>query len=72
MDDQIKQHQRLARKGGDPQESGNFGVDMHNHKNNANSEPKVARKKALSESERGVPGGRSYHPEPNHGPTKSP
>ena len=63
MDDQIKQHQRLARNGGDPQESGNFGaVALSSGK----AQPKPARG-TLSESQRGIGKAAGYHPEPDHG-----
>ena len=67
MDDQIKQHQRLARKGGDPQESGNFGFAAFDSYTRPNSEPKGGRK-SLKDGERGVGKTRGYHPEPDHGP----
>lgn len=65
MDDQIKQHQRLARNGGDPQESGNFGVEnMHSYQRQTQAKPARG---TLTESQRGITKARGYHPEPDHG-----
>ena len=65
MDDQIKQHQRLARNGGDPQEAGNFGAQgLTSYVGKA--QPKPARG-TLSEGQRGIGKAAGYHPEPDHG-----
>lgn len=68
MDDQIKQHQRLARQGGDPQESGNFGVKPFNDSHKPNSEPKGGKTREMKDGQRGIMKTRGYHPEPDHGP----
>ena len=67
MDDQIKQHQRLARNGGDPQESGNFGTEaLTSYAGKA--QPKPARG-TLKDSQRGISTPKGYHPSPDHGST---
>lgn len=64
----IKQHQRLARHGGDPQEHESFGVLPHNHSHKPHSEPKGGRKALKSDHERGIRKPNGYHPQPDHGP----
>ena len=64
----IKQHQREARHGGDPQEHTNFGVQPHNHTHKPHSEPKGGRKALKGDHERAIGKAHGYHPEPDHGP----
>jgi hypothetical protein len=65
----IRQHQRLAREGGDPQEHTDFGVLPHNHSHKPHSEPHHGKKKHMHDKHRAIPqhdGG--YHAHPDHGP----
>jgi hypothetical protein len=64
----IKQHQREARHGGDPQEHTDFGVKPHNHTHKAHSEPEGGKKKHMHDGKRGIPKHNGYHPQPDHGP----
>ena len=64
----IKQHQRLARHGGDPQEHENFGVEQFDHTHKPHSEPKGGRKGHMKDHERAIGRHRGYHPQPDHGP----
>lgn len=63
MDSGLKQHQRLARSGGDPQESGNFGAESPFRPVRGESIPRGN----LKEGARGISRPRGYHPEPDHG-----
>ncbi len=64
----IRQHQRLARHGGDPQEHESFGVLPHNHSHKPHSEPHGGRKKHMPDHKRGIGTPKGYHPQPDHGP----
>lgn len=59
----IKQHQRLARSGGDPQEHTNFGVEASFVQVRGEKIPRGD----LKDSNRGAPKTKGYHPEPDHG-----
>lgn len=59
----VRQHARYAIKGGDPQESGNFGCESPFKQVEA---PARARG-TLKEGSRGISRPRGFHPEPDHG-----
>lgn len=69
----VPQHEGYAITGKTDQGgpgSPNFGVDLHNHKNNQHKDPGVTRR-GLSESQRAHPKPRGFHKEPDHGPKES-
>lgn len=61
--DQVRQHKRLAIKGGDPQEGGDFGVGESFKSTGGEKIPRGS----LKDSQRTVPRPRGFHPEPDHG-----
>jgi len=63
----IKQHQRLARSGGDPQEHTNFGVAPANATHKPHSEPKGGRVPPMKDGKRGIGTPKGFHPAPDHG-----
>jgi hypothetical protein len=67
MDDQsgplVRQHIRLAVKGGDPQESGSFGCESPFKPAGSAPTPRGT----MKEGSRGISRPRGYHPEPDHG-----
>ncbi len=67
MDDQsgpdVRQHVRLAIKGGDPQEGGNFGCESPFK---AASTPSDNRG-MLKDGQRAISKPKGFHPEPDHG-----
>ena len=59
----VRQHVRLAIKGGDPQEDSTFGCESP-FKAGASSGDN---RKKLKDSERAISKPRGFHPEPDHG-----
>jgi len=59
----VRQHQRLAVKGGDPQEGGDFGVGPMGNPVGGEKPPRGH----LKEHQRGIARPRGFHPEPDHG-----
>ncbi len=61
--DMVPQHKRLAIKGGDPQEGGNFGCESPFK---GSMKEKVPRG-SMKEGSRAISRPRGFHPEPDHG-----
>lgn len=61
--DGVRQHVRLAIKGGDPQESGNFGCESAFKSAGEQSTPRGT----MKEGGRAISRPRGFHPEPDHG-----
>lgn len=61
--DMVRQHTRLAIKGGDPQESGNFGCESPFKSGGSSDTPRGT----LKEGSRGISRPKGFHPEPDHG-----
>ena len=67
MDDQsgplVRQHARMAIKGGDPQEGGNFGCESPFKSAGSTDTPRGT----MKEGSRPISRPRGFHPEPDHG-----
>ena len=61
--DGVRQHVRLAIKGGDPQEGGNFGCESPFKQVSGGKTPRGT----LKDSQRTITRPRGFHPEPDHG-----
>lgn len=61
----VRQHVRLAIKGGDPQDGGDFGCESP-FKPTGGDKPTRG---TMKEGSRAIPRPRGFHPEPDHGDT---
>lgn len=60
---EVRQHVRMAIKGGDPQEGGNFGCESPFKTGVDHGRARGT----LKEGSRGISRPRGFHPEPDHG-----
>lgn len=60
---EVRQHVRLAIKGGDPQESGTFGCESPFKAGGGEGSSRAM----LKDSNRGISKPKGFHPEPDHG-----
>lgn len=59
----VRQHTRMAIKGGDPQEGGDFGCESAFKGAGSEATPRGT----MKESSRAISRPRGFHPEPDHG-----